>query len=150
MQPVRRLALVLGVAAILLAGCGDKGSGATKPPSFDVLGVLDLTSYDGINYANRGSKGEECWGEHGFDDIVKGAQVVIKSPSGESIGLGELGTGRLTSNANSFRVNARCRFDFHIFDVPDKGDGVYSVEVSHRGGVSFQKVDASHLRLTIG
>lgn len=86
--------------------------------------------------------GGDCVGTGGYDDIRGGAQVVVRGPSGDKIALGHLDAGEP-------RSSVECVFPFTVEDIPII-NGIYSVEVSHRGEVSFTQDDAQSLDLTLG
>lgn len=156
-----RRGIAVGVAAAVVtaftaASCGEESAPAEsstseaeeQPETVDVYGTLTLTDRSAVNYALNGTKGEECWGEDGYDDIAGGAQVVIRDSDGTKVGLGELDTGALTEDSDRFYA-APCLFPFAVTDVPagDDAGAVYSVEVAHRGEVSFSLGDMVELTL---
>ena len=126
------------MAAFLIAGCGsDEAAVPAEPKTITVQGSLLLLTSD-LFWATD----TECTGSEGYDDIAAGAQVVIRDESGKSIALGRLEPGEGVSDVE-------CRFPFSIDDVP-AGQGIYSVEVSHRGEIAFEEKDAQELALTLG
>lgn len=125
--------------AVALTACGSS-SGPTvapAPKTFTVKGHLTLTSGN-----LDGGYGDGCLGSDGFDDIESGAQVVVKDASGKSVAIGALGDG-----VKSQKVV--CTFPFTVPNVP-AGDNVYSIEVTHRGGISFTPDKAGDVDLTLG
>lgn len=146
----RVLTAVAAVATVTaLAACGGESAGSTprEPKTFTVDGTLTLEDSSSVNYAMHGRKGEECWGEQGYDDIRQGAQVVIRDSTGAKVALGALEQGTLTARSDPY-YSAPCEFPFTVDDVPVGKGGVFSVEVTHRGEVSFEQGDA--LSLTLG
>lgn len=110
------LALLAGiVVAIILSS----GGGTTN---HTIIGGLTLTDTDEF-----WSKGDDCQGSGGYDDIRTGAQVVVKDGSGKLLGTSSLLSG---TASDSFS----CDFAFFVDDVPDAD--FYSVEVSHRGEIT--------------
>lgn len=73
---------------------------------------------------------ESCIGTGGYRDINAGATVTVYDATGKVVAVGSLGEGTRDSGA------IYCRFPFSIPEVPDNSD-FYSVEVSHRGEVTF-------------
>lgn len=78
---------------------------------------------------------EPCVGEEGFDDIQEGAQVVIRDGDGTTIANSALGPGEATSDSTGPGSLWYCVFAFSV-EVP-AGEPFYSVEVSHRGEVTY-------------
>jgi hypothetical protein len=133
--------LVGSLAGYLVSRSGDNGgdekSTAAKT-TFDVHGTLVLTTAD-LDHA-----GSECFGTNGYDDISAGAQVVIYNNTGAAIASGSLGPGK----GAGFMV--RCKFKFTVRDVPISKTDLYSVEVTHRGKITFKRAEAGALGLTLG
>jgi len=82
-----------------------------------------------------------CSGKDGYSDIAAGAQVLVKDGSGDIIASGRLGQGEgaLVDPADkdarwSTFVSYYCEFPFVIEDVATVD--FYTVEVSHRGGLT--------------
>ena len=142
MKRIGGIALLL-LAAMSLVGCGagtDAKASAAKPKpkeptSLTVKGHLTLidsaiTRYEGA-----------CSGSGGFGDIAGGAEVVVRDGKGVKVGLGHLGTGKADGPVT-------CVFPFTVMDVPT-GGGIYSVEVTHRGEISFKAADAETVALSL-
>lgn len=89
----------------------------------DIRGNLFLPA-DGVV-----SSGDLCIGEGGFDDIGPGTQVRIKNQDGKIIATTELEFGSDTG--------AGCVFPFVARGVPESR--YYTIEASHRGGLTFSK-----------
>lgn len=140
------IVVLLVVVIVLLTGGDDdpadvasdsaSPSGSPEAETFLVTGSITLT--DG----SIGSGGGECWGADGYDDMSGGAQVVVKDAAGVRVAVGALDPGVKMSSIE-------CRFDFRVEDVPS-GSAVYSIEVAHRGEVSFTEDEAVGLDLTLG
>ena len=122
----------------------DASSQDSAPSDFDVSGTFVLHGTGDESYGWEKS-GAPCEGQEGYSDIVEGAQVVIKNSAGEQIALGGLGPGRTVEDDEWYQ----CHFDFTIPDVPVDG-AIYSVEVTHRGSVSFSQDQADSLALDLG
>jgi len=71
------------------------------------------------------------------------AQVVIRDNGGTDLALGSLEDG-YTENEGWV-----CVFEFTDLDVP-AGGGIYSVEVSHRGEISFMEEGPGDVAMTLG
>ena len=97
-----------------------------KPP----IQQIQLTRYAGA-----------CAGSDGFADITGGAEVVVRDGKGVNVGLGKLGTGKADGPVT-------CVFPFTVKDVPT-GGGIYSVEVTRRGEISFKAADAENVALSL-
>lgn len=142
---------LLAVVIVLLTSDDESGAGLAKgtakstpgassedagPKTFNIVG--DITLIDsGVNHT-----ASECWGTGGYDDMVGGAQVVVKDASGTSVAVSQL-------NAGAPETSVACRFDFVVKGVP-AGGSVYSLEVSHRGSYSFTQDEAQTLHLSLG
>lgn len=126
----------------LLTACGNStdstgGDAADEPDMFTVTGEVTLISAE-VDWLAGG----ECYGTSGYDDMIGGAQVLVRDADGKSVAVGELAGG-----VKEDRVT--CRFPFTVDDVPS-GSVVYSVEVAHRGEVSFTEADADDVSLSLG
>lgn len=73
-----------------------------------------------------------CEGKRGYDDMVDGGAVTIKSGKGETLAVGNIKGGLVTASHG-------CGF---IFEVPDVADSdFYRIAVGHRDGVEFSRGD---------
>lgn len=133
--------LIAFAGLLLIAACGGGATGATatpttptEPETFVVSGTFTLKQIDG-------TIGLSCTGYDGYSDIGQGAQIVVRDDEDTKIALGSLGTGTT--------IEGWCVFGFKIVDVPTSGT-VYSVEISHRGQLSFSQSEAEDLDLTLG
>lgn len=130
---IRVVIVVAVVVAVLAAIVGIKSAMTKK--TFNVQGYLQLNT--GVEV-----QGTTCSGSGGFADIQPGAQVVIRDASDKSIAVTSLGGGYPQKDGS-------CRLLFMNPDTPEDGD-VYSIEVSHRGAISFTKEQASEVAITLG
>lgn len=136
---------LLAVVILLLTNGGepeDSSSSTVKDEeakTFLVQGDLTLISADNQLTGSGGG----CLGGGGYDDIVPGAQVVIRDSTGATVAVDQLEPGTKTDSY------VTCVFPFEVQDVPS-GKGPYSVEVSHRGEISFNEDDAGDLHFTLG
>lgn len=135
----KRVALVLSVVALGLVGCGGDKVDKESPKTITVKGTMTLTDSDVESVAGR------CYGTGGYDDMRSGTQVTVRDSDGKSIGLGSLDEGEPDERFPT----VTCHFGFTVTDVP-AGIGIYSVEVSHRGEISFKETDASDISLSLG
>ena len=138
------LAAILPFAAFGLAcGIGGSGQKATPTPSTHTLhGTISVT---GDEHYYRWSLGEPCSGSGGFDDMAAGTQVVINDGSGSTIATGHLNEG---TGANPYidvggtpdpEIVDTCLFSFDVEGIRDSD--FYSVEVSHRGAMTYSKAE---------
>ncbi len=128
---MKRLGIALA-AIVLSAGCG----GSEGSDSFTAKGTFTLKQI-GLS-----SSTGPCEGRDGYQDIRPGVQVVVRDATGKDVGLGRLGDGT--------RVDPGwCEFPFTVTDIPES-EGLYTIEVSKRGGISFKRTDAAKLALTLG
>lgn len=112
-----KLAL-LGAVLLLSIGCGSQ----------TLHGTVHLTSSSGVTHA-AGS----CSGSGGYDDLTAGAPVTVKNESGSIIATGTLDEGV----SDPAYPTVACDFAFTISNLPDAK--FYSVEVSHRGALTYSK-----------
>ena len=63
----------------------------------------------------------------GYKDLRSGAKVTVKDGGGKTIGLGELGPGKIVASA--------CKFTFTVLNIP--AADFYEVEVGRRGSLTF-------------
>lgn len=131
---MRRVGIAVAAATLALAGCGGSGG-------FEVSGTVDLITFDSSDVL---SLDEGCAGSGGYDDLIEGADVVVRDSNGKKVGVGELGPGETPDEGGG------CTWPFKITDVSSGGGDIYSVEVANRGEVSFKKKDADSLALSIG
>ena len=78
----------------------------------------------------------------GYDDIHKGASVVIYDADGKKLAVGALKAGKGGESG-------LCMFDFDVPDIPS-GKGPYGVEVASRGEVSFTEKQADSIVVSLG
>jgi hypothetical protein len=140
--------LILTAAALIsLTGCGssatpgDEPTAATSPTptgpeTIGVGGALKLVDSGLARYGDG-----QCAGDGGYDDIRGGAQVLIRDGDGTAIAKGSLEPGELEDAVT-------CVFPFMVPDVPVI-EGLYSIEVSHRGEIMFSRQEAADIQLTI-
>ncbi|MGW3667409.1 hypothetical protein [Streptomyces sp. NPDC005141] len=111
----------------------------TKPPEpFDTDGTITLTDV-GADLED----GEPCSGTGGYSDIDFGAQVNVTDAAGTLVATSSLGLGEKTE--------AGCAFAFTVDEITP-GSKFYTVEVSHRGGLTQTEAElrAGGLDFTLG
>ena len=124
-----KLVWMAALAALLLAGCGGDST-------FTASGTLGLVALDSAEADCSSGKG-------GYDDIHKGASVVIYDADGKKLAVGALKSGKELGD------DGLCVFDFAVPDVPS-GDGPYGVEVGTRGQVSFTEDESDRIVISLG
>lgn len=136
-HPRAAIASLLALVVLLLV----LASAPLWPSKMTVAGGLLLTDFDGSGIS---SSDGECSGAGGYSDISEGTDVVVKDATGRLLAAGELAAG--VPEEESGRI---CSFKFEVPDVP-RGEGPYTVEVSHRGDVAFKESRASSIVVTLG
>ena len=131
-------AIGVGVVLILIVGAF-----AVKALFFGSMTVEGTMTINGSSNWHTNGSNYYCSGTGGYDDLESGASVVIRNSDGKQVGLGVLRGGESTESEDT------CVFTFVVEDVDD-GDELYSVEVTHRGEVTFRKDDAKSVALSIG
>jgi hypothetical protein len=124
------------VVALLVAACGGGATGGT------IAGTVVIPG----DYASWAPTEQTCWGAGGYGDLAEGAQVVVSDPEGAVIGTGALEAGVWTSYTSPSNPS-RCSFAFSVADLPDVA--FYSVEVSHRGQVTYSRADLEATSWTV-
>lgn len=135
----------LAISTFALAGCGaataptvtitatpkqtSTATPATEatPGLTSVAGTLTLKGSD-----NTEDTGYGCQGTGGYDDITKGAQVLITDQSATTLGLGQLSAG--------IKMGTDCKFTFTVDNIPTN-KSFYSVKITHRSGPSYTLAD---------
>jgi hypothetical protein len=124
---------VLIATLILLAACGGNGeTGAESQPSPSpttqkLYGTMTLVT--GGQSLRR--SGDDCEGKGGYDDLQEGTQVRILSEDGDLVATTAFDLGEIVTDPFG------CRWNFEV-EVPNDLD-FYSVEASHRGGISYSR-----------
>ena len=127
--------VVLGIIGVALGGWALVGKVTKSDHTITgTLALVDTDSQGGLD------EGDLCSGSGGYDDIGPGADVKVTDGKGELIGSSNLGVGKYNGFA--------CSFEFTVESVRDAD--FYSVEVSHRGGLSFSKAEIEANDWTVG
>lgn len=127
------VAIIAVPLILLLAGVG---AYLLWPTSVTITGEVTLVSRTGID-----GTVVDCSGRGGYADLREGAQVVVTGPSGEVVGVTQLGTGHVPQNAT-------CTWAFSV-DVPERD--IYGVKVATRNVLQFTRAEVDHpLQIQIG
>lgn len=123
------------------AGPSSTATAAAETPAqgpFSTDGTLTLTE-SGAGLAT----GESCSGTGGYSDIDFGTQVNVTDADGTLVATGSLDLGEKTDEG--------CAFTFTVDDIAP-GSKFYTVEVSHRGGLTQTEADlrTGGLAFTLG
>jgi hypothetical protein len=125
------------IGVLLLAACG---TAATPiPATHDINGTVVLHN-DGPVYQSATT----CRGDDGYDDIDSTTlQAVAKDDKGAIVG-----TAGMTSTRPVSAKNDECYMGFTLKALPDAP--FYSVEVGHRGAVTYSKAELEAAGWKIG
>lgn len=135
-KPKRRYWVLLAGALVALAAITFAAVTYFLPRSFDVTGTFVLVGEDHFD------SGAGCRGNGGYRDIGPGVSVVVTGKAGNTIAIGELGSGEV--------LGGTCTFPFTVADVP-AGEDFYGIEVSHRGRLQYTEAKMREpLALTLG
>lgn len=143
---MKRLALLM----VVLAGCAAPAATPSPTPAArTIAGTFTLAQKDRVV---RYSNAVECNGTGGYDDIKPGVGVTVKDDKGAIVGLGALASVPVPSADPPYVNERRCVYSFSIDGVADAP--FYSVEVGHRGAVTYSRADLAAvgwtLALTLG
>lgn len=153
-----RRVLVSGGLGLILFGVlvVDEVRNSTPQP-ISLTGTLTLKGGSKAFSGARDSFSSSCEGTGGYADITRGAQVVVRDPEGRTIAVGALGPGKTQDvteykqyNGGTVRYAWSCVFPFEIPEVP--WHDFYSVEVTHRGQVTFTQAQVllGEVHLSLG
>ncbi|MFH9862497.1 hypothetical protein [Streptomyces sp. NPDC017202] len=133
------LAIGAGLGAAVVGACWAGVSLADgSEETFGTDGTLTVTGIGaGLD------SGDLCTGTDGYSDIDFGAQVSVTDAAGTLVAKGSLGIGQKT--------DLGCEFPFTVDDITP-GSKFYTVEVSHRGGLTQteDELRAGGLAFTLG
>ncbi|MEU7026533.1 hypothetical protein AB0A60_07525 [Streptomyces sp. NPDC046275] len=138
---VLAVGVVLGAA--ITGGCwlivALVGGEPADEKTFSTSGTLTLVD----SSFSRLEEGEACTGLDGYSDIRQGAQVNVTGADGTLVATSELGSGTKTVLG--------CEFPFSVEGIP-QGSKFYTVEVSHRGGLTQTEAElrSGGLSFTLG
>ena len=133
------LAIGAGIGAAVVGACwaGASLAGGTEE-NFSTDGTLTVSGIGaGLD------SGDPCSGTDGYSDIDFGTQVSVTDAAGTLVAKGSLGLGKETELG--------CEFPFTVDDITP-GSKFYTVEVSHRGGLTQteDELRAGGLAFTLG
>lgn len=112
---------------------------AARPGTHLLTGTIELVGEWPGSVAVLGRQaGDQCFGDGGYGDMFEGGAVTVRDATGQIIATGRLGMGTLAGPA-VYQQDATCRLPFTVADVPDAD--FYSVEVTHRGELSYSRAD---------
>jgi hypothetical protein len=118
-------AVVVAVVAVAIGVVALSGGSSSK---HTINGTLDLIGYRGTDTGgSTPGLGAKCAGHGGYSDLEDGTQVTVKDGAGTLLATGTLSNGKTTNPST-------CSWTFTIA-VPESG--FYSIEVSHRGALTF-------------
>lgn len=132
------LAIGVGLGAAAVGACWAGVALAGRGTSFSTDGTLTVAGIGvGLDI------GELCSGTGGYSDIAFGTQVTITDAAGTVVAVGSLDLGRKTEQG--------CEFPFTVDDITP-GSKFYTVEISHRGGLTKteDQLRAGGLAFTLG
>lgn len=123
------------------------GGGALAPTAeaetYKLTGRLLLTGGNrDVGFASElpdrlKTEGEECDGNGGYSDLSVGADVTVRGSDGDVVGTGEVVSSEAVKQSNA--SVRQCRFNFVVENLPRSE--FYSVEVAHRGEVTYSFED---------
>ncbi|OLL76879.1 hypothetical protein Ae168Ps1_5299c [Pseudonocardia sp. Ae168_Ps1] len=136
--PTARRGLLIGVIALVVG----LGLVTIIDRSTDVTGRMTVVTGTSALSASSYGSGGSCVTYGGYDDITEGTAVTVRDSSGAIVGVGNLEAGQSDSYG--------CTFPFTVTDVPNSA--FYTVEISHRGEVTFtaDDVETGEVQLSLG
>jgi len=136
---MRRLVVVSAIAMVMLyvGSAPAFGSGNT------LNGTFTLTS-------DVSGPKSNCYGspDSGYDDIRQGVQVLVRNDSNKILAKGQLGKGAGVALPGYPSLMGSCVFSFKINNVPSSN--FYSIEVGHRGALTYSKKELDKKRWKVG
>ena len=127
---MRRIAVI---ALVILAACGSSSSHVLH-------GTMTILNTDNVFTDPSIASGKACVGTNGYDDLAGGAQVKVTNEKGTLIGSSALGLGQVDSSGH-------CVFPYRVKNIP--GANFYTVEVSHRGGLTHSAKELDDLKWSL-
>lgn len=121
------VALAVGVIVYLIVGAASGQPAPTLGGQPVITGTFTLTDADVLYNPSH----ETCTGTGGYGDIAVGTDVVVRDGTGTIVGAGRLAWSPASAIGS-------CVF---TFAVPVKDTDFYSIEVSHRGDLTYSKAD---------
>ena len=133
--------------ATALVACGGTASSTTSTTEATTTTTPTETLRGSIELRQGTAREEEpCAGRDGYDDMAGGAQVVVRNGDGDIIATTRLDPGVqiLVEGMDNFWY---CTFTFEAELPPD--ESFYTVEVSHRGELSYSAAEMAAQNWTI-
>ena len=84
-----------------------------------------------------------CSGIRGYRDVAEGASITVYDSNNKKVGLGSLDAGKIDDTEDV------CVFNFAVNDVRSE-DTIFSIEISHRGEISFKRSEADSIVISLG
>jgi hypothetical protein len=135
--PGNRWGLLLVGAVTTLAAVGLAGYlywyMEMRTPTLEVQGELTL-------HGTRTNTVDGCHGRGGYADIRNGTEVIIRDGASSIVGITQL--------EGASQGNMTCTFTFHS-TIPGTND-FYTVEVTGRGKLNYDRSGIRHPSLTLG
>lgn len=149
------------VVLMVLAACGPGATASTAPtagPTAQPTAAPTATVHQISGTFTLGHLEDQvfsdtsCRGAGGYDDIGPGTQVVVKDDTDRTVATGSLVWKENKALTSSGPFIGVCVFGFDLENVPDAP--FYSIEVSHRGALTYSRADLESrqwfLELTLG
>lgn len=145
----------VGFVTIVLAGLILSACSVTVTPSASPLPTLTGTFVLSSSERMAAGPNGTCRGSGGYSDIVPGMPVTVKDQAGTIIATGAAnfdGSAPTATWTASLGVVNLCDLKFEIDNLPVAT--FYSIEVGHRGALSFSAADLAaagwHVDFTLG
>lgn len=136
-----RYKVVCALTLALLAGCSPAVSAPVVPPASTGHRVAGSVTIKGSSILVVGTA---CSGGGGYADMDRGTTVTVKDQAGTIIATGLLDAGVYDNSNAMWKL---CRFGFAVPAVPDAP--FYSLEVGHRGALTYSRADLDALGWTV-
>lgn len=139
---MKKIIVAVGAAVAVTAGSWT-GYSLLTPDTITVKGAISFPHESLIDksFLNDGPQGlgEPCAPPDGYDDITRGAQVVVKNIDRQTVAVGELRSGTVKKvGVDGDATLTNCSFPFTVEVEPD-GSDFYTIHVGNeaRGEVEF-------------
>jgi hypothetical protein len=146
----------VGLLLALVSACGagePAAKAAPTPSTFIVTGSITARADASISVDTETTALHDgdlgCTTKDGYDDISIGAQVNVRSSTGEVLAVGSLAEGVCRQDPE-YAILGDCEFTFAVPNVPSDSD-LYLIEVSHRGELTYTREKLNDpIKLTLG
>jgi hypothetical protein len=122
----RRVALIMAVLLLLMAGAVTALVVSSQPSTFTVTGTFAITAPAGTY-----NPATYCTGA-GYADVHTGTEVVLSDEAGKTLAVGQLVADASLGDAS----RRGCAYTFTLTGVP-AGIKIYGLTMSHRGTVHY-------------